>query len=682
MVRKFVVFLFILQLSLNCPVFSQSKDTLVVDINKTLEKLISEEDTDNDRKITIEDTRQGTEEIGNKCFVLTDTSGIKIVIKGTYYLSNLLQELKLCEERGQNIGYILLSRIRENPVDRISRLIRDYYWDALTRRIDREHVFQIIKDPKIKNSTGKYLYVPSSDSFAYDYFLPLEELKGNQKINVRCVPDNVTPLWVQHLNGEHGLLSLDLEKGKNGKISGKPYVVPGGRFNEMYGWDSFFISLGLLQDGRVELARSMVDNLVYEIEHYDKILNGNRTYYLMRSQPPFLTTMAIAVYGKMAKNNASKQWLKRVLTSAVKEYENYWMNQNHLIPRFGLNRYYGAGIGPAPEVEAGHFDPIYRKYAEKYNMSVEVFKNKYLQGTIDVPELDEFFVNDRGVRESGHDTSYRWWIDGRNQCTHLLPVDLNCLLYKIEWDMAIVIKNEFGGVLRTSAGKRIRSSKWKERALKRKKRILKYLWDSKDKMFYDYDFVREKQHKYVNATALYPLWACFPDRNETLLVSRKEARLLVKNILDQIEQPGGIAASSLSSRGPISEKRPQRQWDYPYGWAPHQIIAWKGLINYGFKEIAQRLIYKWLYTIVKNSVNYNGTIPEKFNVVTRSHKVYAEYGNVGTNFSYITREGFGWMNSSYKIGLSLLNDSLQNKLKKILPQENILNWFFTKMRTL
>ena len=669
MMYKFVVFLFVFYFFLNYQAFSQHRDTLVVDINQTLKRLISEEDTDNDRKITIEDTCQGTGRIGDKSFVLTDTSGTKIVIAGTYHLSNLLQELKLCEEKNQNIGHILLSRIRENPVDRISRLIHDYYWDALTRRIDREHIFQIIKDPKIKNNTGRYLYVPSTDSFAYNYFLPLEKLKGSQKINVRSIPENVTPSWVQHLNGKHGLLSLALEK--DGKISGKPYVVPGGRFNEMYGWDSFFISLGLLQDGRIELAGSMVDNLVYEIEHYGKILNGNRTYYLTRSQPPFLTTMAIAVYRKMEKNSTSKQWLKHVLISAIKEYENYWMNKDHLILEFGLNRYYGAGIGPAPEVETGHFDPIYRKYAEKYNMDVEVFKNKYFNGELNVPELDEFFINDRAVRESGHDTSYRWWINGKNQCTHLLSVDLNCLLYKIEWDISIIIKNEFGGVIRITDGRKVSSTTWEKRALKRKKKIMKYLWNRKDNMFYDYDFVKKKQHKYINATALYPLWACYPDKKETLLVSRKEARFLVKNILNQIEEPGGIAASSLSSRGPISKRRPQRQWDYPYGWAPHQIIAWKGLMNYGFKEIAQRLIYKWLYTIVKNSVDYNGTIPEKFNVVTRSHKVYAEYGNVGTNFSYITKEGFGWMNSSYKIGLSLLNDSLKNKLKKILPPENI-----------
>jgi alpha,alpha-trehalase len=136
--------------------------------------------------------------------------------------------------------------------------------------------------------------------------------------------------------------------------------------------------------------------------------------------------------------------------------------------------------------------------------------------------------------------------------------------------------------------------------------------------------------------------------------------------------PGGIVSSTEESRGPITPEHPLRQWDYPHGWAPHQMIVWQGLINYGYERIAHRLIYRWLYTITLNASNYNGTVAEKYDVANRSHQVFAEYGNVGTKFSYITREGFGWTNASCQMGFSLLPQDLQEKLNGLIPPE----WIF------
>ena len=101
------------------------------------------------------------------------------------------------------------------------------------------------------------------------------------------------------------------------------------------------------------------------------------------------------------------------------------------------------------------------------------------------------------------------------------------------------------------------------------------------------------------------------------------------------------------------------------------MMIWKGLINYGFEDEVQELIYRWLYMITKNAVDYNGTIPEKYDVVEATHKVFAEYGNVGTDFEYITQEGFGWMNASYQYGLSLLKESYRTKLDNLISPESI-----------
>jgi alpha,alpha-trehalase len=132
------------------------------------------------------------------------------------------------------------------------------------------------------------------------------------------LPQKITSRYVRSLDGRHGVLSLAIVPRSQGGHEGLPFVVPGGRFNEMYGWDSYFITLGLLNDKRIELAKGMVDNFVYEITHYGAILNANRTYYLTRSQPPFLTSMALAVYKHLPKDTASKEWLKNLLHAAIK----------------------------------------------------------------------------------------------------------------------------------------------------------------------------------------------------------------------------------------------------------------------------------------------------------------------------------------------------------------------------
>jgi alpha,alpha-trehalase len=141
--------------------------------------------------------------------------------------------------------------------------------------------------------------------------------------------------------------------------------------------------------------------------------------------------------------------------------------------------------------------------------------------------------------------------------------------------------------------------------------------------------------------------------------------------MESLEMSCGIAASTEASRGPITEDRPQRQWDYPYGWPPHQMLIWEGLKRNDQDDKANRLIYKWLYMITINARDYNGTIPEKFDVANCTHQVFAEYGNVGTKFDYITREGFGWMNASYQVGLEMLPPELVEQLKKLTPPEEV-----------
>jgi alpha,alpha-trehalase len=197
----------------------------------------------------------------------------------------------------------------------------------------------------------------------------------------------------------------------------------------------------------------------------------------------------------------------------------------------------------------------------------------------------------------------------------------------------------------------------------RKSLINKFCWNSEKGLYLDYNHVTKKQSTFVAATTLTPLWC--------KMATKEQAKILVDNAIRLLKEKGGIAGSTKESRGYINEKRPHRQWDYPNGWAPHQMMIWKGLLNYGFDLEAQELIYRWLYMITKNAVDYNGTIPEKYDVVEGTHKVFAEYGNVGTDFEYMSQEGFGWMNASYQYGLSLLEKNYIEQLNKLVKPDSI-----------
>jgi alpha,alpha-trehalase len=624
-------------------------------VKTALEQLLTDEDTDNDKKITIDDPHITGTQRGDKRFWLELSNGQKYEISGTYYLSNLLQELSLASEAGKETADVTSERIFELPVDRITRSIGEYYWDGLTRRIDEKGLSKILGDEKTTTLDGMHhLYIPHSDQQTYKYYSAIAASKPESKMKVDLLPEKITASYVRGLDGYHGLLSLAMKSNEP-----LPFVVPGGRFNEMYGWDSYFITLGLLEDNRIELAKNMVDNFVYEITHYGAILNANRTYYLTRSQPPFLTSMALAVYERLPKDAVSKAWLKTAMEAAIQEYYKVWMNPNRLT-KIGLSRYFDSGKGPPPEVEPGHFNVVYSEYAKKRGMDVKAFEEAYKSGKLRVPELDEYFVHDRCMRESGHDTSYR--LEGR--CADLTTVDLNSLLYKIEADIAATLDNEFKGTIDLTDSKREKSSDWVKRAEQRKALINRYLWNSQRGMYFDYDFIQNKQIEYVSATTLYPLWA--------RLASKEQAEQLIKNALPLLEMPGGLVSSSEESRGVITPEHPLRQWDFPHGWSPHQVLAWVGFMNYEYEDIAQRLVYRWLFTITENAAFYNGTVPEKFDVVTRSHQVFAEYGNVGTKFSYITREGFGWTNGSYQLGLRILSKEKRNKLNQLIAPE----WVF------
>ncbi|HXS69570.1 MAG TPA: trehalase family glycosidase, partial [Candidatus Polarisedimenticolia bacterium] len=587
-----------------------------ISVTENLWNLERQEDTEGDHRITVHDRITP--------FELRDKDGALIqTVTNVYPLSVLLQELKRAEDRHQDEVEFHELNLGESAADRTHRLIKELYWDALTRRIDAEHVDQVVHDSKTA-SKYDYIYVPASDPLAVNYFKSLERTAAEHdrspglKVVVLPSPDKFTGDFVRHLDGAHGILSLKLEVDPKTKaIRGVPYVVPGGRFNELYYWDSYFIVLGLLQDGRTDLARGMADNFLYMLEHYGKIPNANRTYYLTRSQPPFLTSIIRAVHGAGA---ADRKWLESAIKDAVDEYRNVWLGPDRLVKigKYRLSRYYDTGDGPCPEVEPGHYDEKIAPWLRQVKSSGSEpaptafrFLNEYLYcgdfanlkaGGL---TLGEFFKHDRAVRESGHDTTHRF--DDRT--ADFVSVDLNSLLYKYEMDFAEVLEKEFGGKLPSLGEPYEDAGWWREQARARKEAMMKLMWDEERGFFFDYDFVRKKRSTYISATGIYPLWANMLDSHDPADLER--ARRAVSYLKQKLECPAGLAATARESVAQARAKDP-RQWDYPYGWPPHQILAWQALKNYGMSADAERLAYRWLYTIAKNAHDYNGTIPEKY----------------------------------------------------------------------
>ena len=324
-------------------------------------------------------------------------------------------------------------------MQRLSRLIRFSFWDGLTRRIDASSIEKAGTDPKDWTDDPRpRIYVPESCPEQIQYYEQLAQDQPEIRLDVqRLTSQMITPEGIRDLNDKPGLLALAMECSTNTQtglieLRGLPFVVPGGRFNEMYGWDSYMESIGLIANARVDLAKSMVQNFCFCIKHYGKILNANRTYYLGRTQPPFLTDMALRVYEEIRHEPGASDLLREAIVAAIKEYYTVWMAAPRLDPSTGLSRYRPEGVGVPPETEPTHFVHVLRPYAEKYNMSVPVFIQFYNQGDVVESELDEYFLHDRAVRESGHDTSYRLENVYVLLCFSLYPPS-NCSRRRSHW---------------------------------------------------------------------------------------------------------------------------------------------------------------------------------------------------------------------------------------------------------
>lgn len=379
-----------------------------------------------------------------------------------------------------------------------------------------------------------------------------------------------------------------------------PYVVPGGRFGEMYYWDSYFTMLGLAHSGRLDLMRSMADNFAYLIDTYGHVPNGNRSYYLSRSQPPVfaLMTELFEAHGICA--------ALRYLPRLRKEYA-FWMegadelrrNETHrhcvrMDDGALLNRYWDDRDTPREE-----------SYIEDVSTAAKGSR-----------PVHEVYRELRAGAASGWDFSSRWCDDGAGletiRTTAILPVDLNSFLHKLESQIS---------QLAAACGDALLADDFEQRAAARHRAIDRWLWNDAAGAYFDYDWQRGHPRERLYAATATPLFVG--------LASQSQAQRVAGIVRARLLEDGGVGTS---------ERFSGEQWDQPNGWAPLQWMAIKGLADYGESALSREIRQRWLTTVAS--------------LYQREHKLVEKYvlqlppdgAHGGGGGEYPLQDGFGWTN--------------------------------------
>ena len=396
-----------------------------------------------------------------------------------------------------------------------------------------------------------------------------------------------------------------LTREKDEKIKGSsliplphPYIVPGGRFKEIYYWDSYFTMLGLAENDQVNMIENMVKNFAYLIDLIGHIPNGNRSYFVSRSQPPFFALMV-----DLLAQLKGEEVLITYLSSLEKEYE-FWMSPQSMrtvnVNDKVLNRYFDNKDFPREE---------------SYEEDVK------LKGEFPKP-----MVHIRAACESGWDFSSRWFADNQNlekiRTANILPVDLNCLLCFLEQTLS---KAHY-----LCSDKR-EGDKYLELSKKRNKAIQEIFYHKEIHSFVDFD-VESGKLSQLTLAMLYPLFF--------KIANQEQADAVAEKIENQFLHQGGIVTTLLQTG---------QQWDFPNGWAPLQWVAVRGLANYGHQRLALEIAQRWCH-LNEKVFQDTGQMMEKYNVVDLS----LEAGGG----EYDVQEGFGWSNGVYLAMKKFIKESI------------------------
>lgn len=379
----------------------------------------------------------------------------------------------------------------------------------------------------------------------------------------------------------------------------KPYVVPGGRFNEFFYWDSYYIMLGLQVSGRLEMMENIIENCSYLIQTVGFVPNASRTHFLSRSQPPYFSLMLDLLF-ETAKDESI--YIKYYDT-LEKEYA-FWMDgEEDLKINSSAKRVVKTENG---DVLNRYFDAENEPRPESYLIDIEDNKNTE----------EEFYRNIRSACESGWDFSSRWFADGETiqtiETLNLAQVDLNSLLWHLENTLA-----KTSTYLNLSEKEKY----YTQRAAKRRQIVNEYFWDESGNTFKDYHTQKNTKTMSEHIAALYPLFLG--------LASEEQAKSVAEIIEQKFLYQGGLVTTT---------KQSGQQWDFPNAWAPYQWLGFKSMKNYGFDDLAEKIKDNWCSN-VERVYNNTGKLMEKYNALDTE--------TIAGGGEYPNQDGFGWTNGVY-----------------------------------
>jgi len=431
----------------------------------------------------------------------------------------------------------------------------------------------------------------------------------------QTITSHIDALWgvlsrsPAHQAGHGSLLPLPLD-----------YIVPGGRFKEMYYWDSYFTMLGLAESGQTRLLRAMADNFAFLIDTYGHIPNGNRSYYLSRSQPPVFALM-VDLFEQHGIHRAIQY-----LPQLKREYK-FWMagseglavgdSRRHVVrmPNGAfLNRYWDDRDTPREE---GYLEDI-ETASRSTRPAREVYRDL------------------RAGAASGWDFSSRWLGDANDlstiRTTAILPIDLNSFLYKLETQIERLSRAQ---------GDNDGADDFRRRAEARRAAVDHYMWNETDGVYVDYDIGQGRQREEITAAIATPLYV--------RMASPEQARRVANAIQARLLVNGGLLTTELKSN---------QQWDRSNGWAPLQWIAVGGLRRYGKTGLAQDIAHRWLDTV---GVIYTreSKLVEKYTLHAANDPGAASGGGGG---EYPLQDGFGWTNG---VTRKLLREHPTNRVARL-----------------
>jgi alpha,alpha-trehalase len=447
---------------------------------------------------------------------------------------------------------------------------------------------------------------------------------------------------IKHINS----LWIELQRASDKKVDGSsliplpyPYIVPGGRFREIYYWDSYFTMQGLKACGKTDIIENMINNFAFLIDTYGHIPNGNRTYYVSRSQPPFFCMM-VELLAEIKGDAVYKKYLPQM----QKEYD-YWMegaatlkngtaNKRVVKLKNGtiLNRYWDDL--EIPRQESYKEDVKTAEEASMEKMMVIRFASEEMRNKFKDDTEKNIYKNLRTGACSGWDFSSRWFADANKlstiQITDIAPVDLNALMYKME----ILLANGYKLSKQETKHKKMLLT-----ATNRFKTFETIFFSKALNFFSDYNFINQTTTDVPNAAAIYPICMSIP-----LQKNYKETGIKAKAYLEKYLLKDGGIVSTPNANG--------QQWDAPNGWAPQQWMVITGLEKCGQSAFAKDIATRW---ITLNNAVYlrTGKLMEKYNVIDT--KLEAGGGE------YPSQDGFGWTNGV-----------LQALIKKYDPTNNYL----------